>query len=338
MEVDMKKYVLGVDGGGTKTQCALYDINGNEIDLINWGPTNHEVLKGGYLGLKNEMTLLINYLLKRNEIQIDQIVKSVFGMAGVDTKEQHKVISKIINELGIDDFILCNDAYLGIKAGSTNGYGIGVVNGTGCCVASIDINGDKLQIGGLGMMTGDFGGGVYIGEKLIQSVYNYFLRCGEYTCMVDMIPEELKVESKFDFIDNVRNKIDEGIIKVSDLNIIVFEAANRGDPLAIRILEEIGETLAASVNGCLKELKSEADKPIQIVLTGSINTKGSNPTIINTLKDKIYSRYKDSIIEFIILDKMPVIGAIIWALENVIGREEINRLFFKADSNYPGEE
>lgn len=328
----MKEYVLGVDGGGTKTQCALYDIDGNEIDLINWGPTNHELLKGGYLGLKSEMTLLVNFLLKRNEIQINQIVKSVFGIAGVDTKEQHKVISKIINELGFNDFILCNDAYLGIKAGSPNGCGVGVVNGTGCCVAGIDSTGSMLQIGGLGMMTGDFGGGVYIGEKLIQSIYNYFFRCGEYTCMVDMLPEELKVGSKFDFIDNVRNKTDDGIVKISDLNIIVFEAANKGDAVAISVLREIGESLAASVNGCIRELEFQCDRSIEIVLYGSINIKGNNPTIINTLKGKVCSRYKERAIEFIVLDKLPVVGAVIWALEDIINREEINRLFFNASS------
>jgi len=326
----MKKYVLGVDGGGTKTQCALYDLEGNEVDIINWGPTNHEGLKGGYLGLKSEMTLLVNYLLKRNDIQIDQIVKSVFGIAGVDTKGQHKIISKIISELGIGDFILCNDAYLGIKAGSPNGYGVGVVNGTGCSVAGIDDNENKLQIGGLGMMTGDFGGGVYIGEKLIQSIYNYYFRCGEYTCMIDMIPDELKVETKFDFIDNVINKIDEEAIDIADLNLIVFEAANRGDIVAINILKEIGECLAASVNGCLKEMKFDDSKPIQIVLSGSINTKGSNPTIINTFKEKVCSMYRDRDIEFVVLDKLPVIGAVIWAFEGLISRSEINRLFFRA--------
>jgi len=328
----MKKYILGLDGGGTKTQCALYDIEGNEVDLINWGPTNHEVLKGGYLALKSELTLLVNYLLKRNDINIDQIVKSVFGIAGVDTKEQYRVISKIISELGFSNFVLCNDAFLGIKAGSPNGCGVGVVNGTGCCVAGIDNAENKLQIGGLGMMTGDFGGGVYIGEKLIQAIYNYYFRCGEYTCMLDVIPEELKVSSKFDFMDNVLHKIDAETIKVSDLNIIVFEAANRGDILAINILSEIGESLAASVNGCLKELKFDDSKPIQIVLSGSINIKGSNPTIINTLKEKILSKYKDKIFEFVVLDRLPVIGAVIWAMEDIISRREIDKLFFSTPS------
>lgn len=324
----MKQYVLGVDGGGTKTQGLLYDIEGNEVDFIHWGPTNHEVLKGGYTGFRSEMSLMINYLLKRNGLQISQIVKSVFGMAGVDTKGQHKVISQILSELGLTNFKLCNDAYLGIKAGSKNGWGIGVVNGTGCCVAGIDRLGNTLQVGGLGMITGDFGGGVYLGEKFIQSIYNYYFRCGEYTCMLDMLPEELKVESKFDFIDNVVNKIEEGIISVPDLNRIIFEAANRGDALAVKILVELGRSLAHSVNGCIRELNFDTPQ-LQVILSGSINTKAPNPTITNTLKECVTSWNKDRTIEFTVLDKLPAIGAIIWALEDIMERKEINRLFMR---------
>ena len=42
----MKEFALGVDGGGTNTQCALFDLEGNLIDVLDWGPTNHEVLAG----------------------------------------------------------------------------------------------------------------------------------------------------------------------------------------------------------------------------------------------------------------------------------------------------
>ncbi|MDF2986819.1 MAG: hypothetical protein K0R50_2329 [Eubacterium sp.] len=323
----MAQYVLGVDGGGTKTQCALYDIEGKQVDFINWGPTNHEVLKGGFLAVKSEMTVMVNYLLKRNGIQLNQIVKSVFGMAGVDTKSQHAEVSKIIKDLGFENFELYNDAYLGIKAGSKNGWGIGVVHGTGVCVAGIDHLGNTLQIGGQGMLTGDFGGGTYLGGKFIQSIYNYYFRCGEYTYMLELLPDELKVSSKHDFIDNATKKIDEGLIKVAELNRLVFEAANREDAAAINILKELGESLAQSINGCIRGMDFEESVSLQIVLSGSINTKANNTTIIDTIKERVASGNRDRTIEFIILDKIPAMGAVIWALESILDRSEINRIF-----------
>ncbi len=326
----MDKFVLGCDGGGTKTQCALYDIYGNEVDLVNWGPTNHEVLKGGFQDLKSELRLLFNYILKRNNIHEKQIVKSVFGMAGVDTAEQHRIVSGIIMELGIKDFSLCNDAYLGIKAGCREGYGIGVVNGTGCCVAGIDHHGRRIQIGGQGNITGDLGGGVYIGERFIQTIYNYYFRCGEYSCMVDMIPEMLKVDSKYSFIDNLLEKVNQGVIKISDLNVIVFDAANKGDACAVNILSELGKNLATAVNGIFRELDFVENKPVEIILAGSVMTKGCNATLINALKEEICSKNHERIIEFKLLDKLPVIGAVICALEDSMDRDTICKIFFNS--------
>jgi N-acetylglucosamine kinase-like BadF-type ATPase len=64
----MNKYVLGVDGGGTKTQCALFDIEGNRIVLVNWGATNHETLKGGFAELEEQLRALLGHILEKNRL------------------------------------------------------------------------------------------------------------------------------------------------------------------------------------------------------------------------------------------------------------------------------
>lgn len=48
------KYVLGVDGGGTKTHAVLFDGDGNLVDMVEWGPTNHESLREGFVELKGK--------------------------------------------------------------------------------------------------------------------------------------------------------------------------------------------------------------------------------------------------------------------------------------------
>ncbi|MCX7709868.1 MAG: N-acetylglucosamine kinase [Clostridia bacterium] len=325
----MMRYVFGVDGGGTKTHCALFDIEGNEIDIIHWGPTSHEVLKGGFKELKSELALILNYILRKNNIEPNQIIKGVFGLAGVDTDEQHNIVSGMITELGFKDFILCNDAFLCVKAGSPEGYGVGIINGTGCCVAGIDSRGKMLQIGGLGHLTGDIGGGTGLGEYAVRAGYNYLFRCGEYTCIADLLFKELKIDSKYDLINNIHKKTANGEIKISDLNRLVFEAANMGDDIAISILEKVGEELAASASGALKELEFGANRRIPIVLAGSINLKGSNPALVNKLKMSIASKNPDKEVDFIMLERPPVIGAAIWALESILSQREIHANFFR---------
>ena len=39
----MKKFIIGVDGGNTKTDYLLYDTEGNFIDGVRSGTCSHEV-------------------------------------------------------------------------------------------------------------------------------------------------------------------------------------------------------------------------------------------------------------------------------------------------------
>lgn len=55
----LKTAVIGVDGGETKAHCALFDTDRNKIDMLSWGTTNYECLKGGFGELKEQSGKLI---------------------------------------------------------------------------------------------------------------------------------------------------------------------------------------------------------------------------------------------------------------------------------------
>ena len=159
----MNEYVIGVDIGGTKSHLALFDIEGNFIDMGLWGPLNHESLPGSFDQFKKEFSQFLTQVLSKNKISKKQIVYSALGVAGVDTKQQHAIVSEILKKIGLENFTLANDAYLGIPAGSKTGTGICAINGTGCTLAGINKKGKMLQIGGVGFLSADMGGGGYIG-------------------------------------------------------------------------------------------------------------------------------------------------------------------------------
>lgn len=320
------KYVLGVDGGGTKTHAVLFDGDGNLVDMVEWGPTNHESLREGFVELEREMKKLLDHLLSRNSIEVGDIASSALGMAGVDTRRQHKIISDIIRRLGIENFVLSNDAYLGVKAGCPSGVGICVINGTGCTVAGIDGEGKMVQIGGQGSLTGDAGGGGQIGMEAISRVYDHLFRLEPYTILKDMIFEQLGIESKYDYMEEVPVALENGTLKLSELCIKVFDAANLGDKTAISILESVGRELGRSVNGAINELNFKDIPVIDIVLAGSVNVKGSNPSLVNAIKDQVESKNPDKEFNFIILKQPPVAGAAIWAFEKLGYKNMFNKV------------
>lgn len=310
----MGNYVLGVDGGGTKTHCALFDIHGNKVDLVIWGPTNYEVLEGGFAGLKKELEGMIAHILRKNGLTLLDICYSVFGLSGVDSKFQHEQISGLISGLDLKDHILCNDAFLGIKAGIVNQYGICAINGTGCTVAGIDPEGGMLQIGGYGGYSADEGGGSFLGTLAVSSVYNFLYRNGAGTVLKDLLFQYLHIQSKSDFMEAIIIGTAKGEFSVKDFNSFIFKAANLGDEVALGILEGMGKQYAQSINSAIRHLNYNECEELSVVLAGSIHMHGESAIAIDRMMTDVLSENQQIKIVFYKLERPPVMGAIVWAI------------------------
>lgn len=313
----MKKYVMGVDGGGTKSHLAIFDENAVKIDFRAYGTLNHECMSGAFGQLEQELEAFLLGTMRENGVTHEQLAYSVFGLAGVDTKKQHKIISEMLERLGFKNFTLCNDAYLGIPAGSPDGAGICAINGTGCTVAGKDRNGRVMQIGGFGGLSGDLGGGSRMGKDAIGSVYRELFRSGEHTVMTDIIFKSLGIANKYDFTETLIEKIENGSVNISSYNRVLFEAAALGDKAALKILDDIAENYAGAISCMLNELDFPKNEPVNIVLAGSVFARGEHPVMIDSLKHLVRIGNPDRNLNYVTLEKPPVAGAIIWALHEI---------------------
>lgn len=309
------RYVLGVDGGGTKTHCALYDADTGRLDMLQWGPTSHEVLSGGFTELRTVMRDMFRSLLTRNNIIMADIEYGVLGIAGIDTPDQHKVISTILSELGLQRFLLCNDTYLGIKAGSANGTGVCAVNGTGSCVVGMDAKGHVVQIGGLGTYTADFGGGNRLGPSAVGKVYGQLFRGEPYTELTTSMFRWLDITDKYEFIPLVLKHMEADRAKTMlTLCKMLFETAALGDPAALDILETSGKSYAGAIIGAIGELSFLPDELIDITFVGSLFAKSACRHIQETAETLVRQRLPAKSLSFQTLSVPAVAGALLWAL------------------------
>lgn len=318
----MKKYVIGVDGGGSKSHLAIFDDNADKTDFRARGTLNHECMQGSFAELERELRVFLHGALQENGIGMEQIDYAVFGLAGVDTKKQHLIVSDILERLGFDKFTLCNDAYLGIPAGSSDGTGICAINGTGCTVAGKNVAGKTMQIGGVGGISDDLGGASYMGRTAVGRVYRSLFRQGEPTVMTDMLFKSIGITSKYDFIEIFTEKLENREFKPSRFNRLLFEAAALGDKVACEALETVAANYAGAVNCLLEELDFPKDRETHIVFAGSVFVKGEHPILIDTVKRLVENRNPSQKIKYVRLEKPPVAGAIVEAL-NRIGCERL---------------
>jgi N-acetylglucosamine kinase-like BadF-type ATPase len=325
------RYVLGVDGGGTKTHCALYDADTGRLDMLKWGPTNHEGMAGGLDDLPGTLRQMFAALLNRNNICMSDIETGVLGLAGVDTAEQHRVISSILTGLGLRRFILCNDAFLGIKAGSSSGAGICAISGTGCCITGLDHRGNQVQVGGLGAYTGDLGGSSMLVPRAVGLVYGQLFREQPYTELTRAMFRWLDITDKDEFIDLLTTRLNDDYAKTTlDLCRILFATAEEGDRASLALLEESGESYAGGIAGAITQLSFTPDETVEIVFAGSLFTKAECTHAQKTAERILRGRFPVRELLFTTLDVPCAAGAVIWALSEIGlagSRENVLRLF-----------
>lgn len=328
------EYVLGVDGGATKTDYMLFTTSGVFTGHVRGGPGNHEVYADGYAGAGREYRKLLDKLFQKTGISIEQIVFSVWGLGGIDIDEQRIRTEEILSEMGLNDHIVCNDGFLGIKAGAKAGFGICSINGTGTSCVGIDPSGKSFQIGGTGLLFGDEAGGSALGGWVVRGVYDSLFRCGQATLMKEMLFEKLGINNADDLVKGYYQRVVYGDMGTADLNSLLFHAALAGDSCALEILDNVGIELGKSIIGMINYLDFSSVHTIEIVLAGSIYRKAEHPGMFNAMK-KFVSTHIDHEYEYIfnVLDAQPVAGAVIWALEEFrkgsVGAEE-KELIIKA--------
>ncbi|MDE5896351.1 MAG: hypothetical protein K2H43_00895, partial [Clostridia bacterium] len=230
-----KRYLIGVDGGNTKTLYFLHDCEGNYIDHVAAGTCSHEALPDSYAGTERELGLRLGELLSRNRIGAEAVEFAVFGLAGADFAHQKRELSAIVERLGFRRFLVENDGYLGLKAGSLSGAGICNINGTGTVTVGINERGERLQIGGLGGISSDKAGAEYIAGRGMAAVYDAIYRCGKETLLRGMFFREFGVSDEADFSLRAGNALHskEGVFKI---NKMMEEAERRGDECVIGLL------------------------------------------------------------------------------------------------------
>ena len=309
-------YVLAVDGGGTKTHAILYNTLDQSAFLTDGGATNHEYLKGGFSEVRQKLELMTNDIILEGKICIEDISNSVWGISGLDTSSQHNIIKGFISELGFSSFTLCNDSCLAIKAGTKHGYGICLVSGTGPNTVGLNHKNKIFQIAGQLELTGDFGGGMMIGKAAVRTVYQNLFRYHKDTILMKLFFDLYGISSKYEFMDKVMENSENGNIPIPQLAKLVFDAANLGDEESIKMLEIMGREYALNTKSLVEELDFPENEDLEIVLVGSLFTKGWSTIHIESLSNWL-NRILKRPYKLITLKDPPVMGALAWALNNL---------------------
>ncbi len=312
-------YYIGVDGGGTKTEYALFDAEKNIVADVKGPGSNHENMEGSFDEAAKHIWDGINGLLAEAGKSLDDVDYTLMGLAGIDHPFQHDEMYSRLETYGLRNFEIYNDGFIVVKAGSVTGAAIGYNCGTGTCCNSIDRDGNMLQLAGFGEFSGDAGNGHWIAATAYKLIYDELFLGLEKTRLTELIFEKRGFKNDGDFLDAV-SLLDTNDSEPFRRELIdaFFEAAEAGDKPVMKAVEFMAERGSALIAAHVNKMNfGGKEDEIEVVLSGSIHTKLPSKIYVDLLKEKTIGRTNRSF-NFITLRQPPVTGCINWILQEYV--------------------
>src|ERR1051325_5884574 len=134
-------YILGVDGGNTKTIALVAQFDGRIIGAGRSGCSDIYGAASAEAAIA-ALEQAVQSALREAGLQPEALTAAAFSLAGADWPEDFDFLRKAIKERGFGRTVLVvNDALGALRAGSPDGLGVTVACGTGAAVGARGSNG-----------------------------------------------------------------------------------------------------------------------------------------------------------------------------------------------------
>lgn len=302
------KYFLGVDVGGTKTHSLIADETGQALGFATGGPGNWEGV--GYAGLTRVLLEVTSCAAGIANITIGQIAGTGMGIGGYDWPSERQAHLDAIRPLGLHcPLEIVNDATLGILAGTTEGWGVSIVAGTGCNGRgwTKDHKREGRAVGGGSYWSGEYAGGFDIVARALQAVTFEWLKRGPTTALTQAFIRHFRAKSLEDLVEGIymqRYHLE------SSLVLMVFDVAKSDDPQALEVMRWAGWELGQIGVGVINQLGFQ-EKAFDVVLIGSLHD--GHPLLNQSLRETILAVAPKA--NFIRLTVPPVVGGVLLGME-----------------------
>ncbi len=225
-------YSIGIDGGGTKTDCLVLADDGSVIGEGRGGPSNP--LRSGFDEAFRSIGEASAEALKSARLRPGDITSVCVGLAGAGRRS---VIRRVMVFLGREfpraTAQVTTDYEIALETAAGTGPGIVLISGTGSVAYGRNAAGETARSGGYGPWIGDEGSAFEIGRRAGAAVARARDLDAPVTLLAEMIPTVLNCPDWDDLMQRIMKNPDEVF---PHLFTAVAEAANSEDSTAKEIL------------------------------------------------------------------------------------------------------
>jgi len=305
------KYLIGIDGGGTKTKAVLSDLNGKTTFAIEVGPSN--LLTVGESGVKEVCSEVLSFFINKQKLRPDEIVLWSLGLAGAGREPDQIRAQKVVESFGFENRVFTtSDAHIALIGAFAGREGIIIISGTGSICFGLDDQSQLFRSGGWGYLLGDEGSGYYIGQQaIIAALWDYDKR-GPVTKLRSRIESHFKLDSIQEVIPKIYRKDSKVKEEIANIAPLVFTLVRSGDQVAKEIISDAAKGLGDQILSVAKQM-DKLDGSIEVAYIGSIFQQKE----IMLPKIRSYLRKHFGLLDIHAPELEPALGAILLGLQKL---------------------
>jgi N-acetylmuramic acid 6-phosphate etherase len=305
-----QQLILGVEGGGTKTDWVLVRSDG----------TKSEVIDSGQMPAANLLLISDDHLTNLLRQLPQEVDRAGVFLAGCKTDEHRARIRKIGESVWPNvKLAVGGDRDSGFAAAFGDRDGIATISGTGSAVTGRK-NGRIEKAGGGGHILGDGGGGYTLAIRALRQVLRSYDLAHTVTVSGQEILHALMLNQMEDLIEWTQHA---DKTAVASLAPVVISAAELGSVEMMAVLKEGAAMLATSTASVAKWL--EYDRPDVRLLGGNFLHQ---PLYVELFREALGERIETSSVET--CDTLGAFGAAYLAASET-APIDVSKLYIPAD-------
>ncbi len=264
-------YVLGIDGGGSKTAVwlsrqdapARWTVIGRGVA----GPSNPQSV--GFDAAFRNLDAAVDAAFADARLPVGEVAAACGALAGAERDSDRQRVETWARERRLASRLaLVHDALPLLAAGTPAGFGVGLIAGTGSFAFGQNDRGESARAGGWGYLLGDEGSGYAIALAALQSAAHAADSRGPATRLLERFMTKFELAQPLDLINVIyQSGVDRATIAAwSD---IVIEEAAAGDTVASSVVSRAARELAETVAAVCRKLKFDRT-PFPLALGGGL--------------------------------------------------------------------
>lgn len=289
----MSGYVLGIDGGGTKTQAIILDAAGHYIGSGIAGSSNFNNI--GVEAATANIGEAVNMVRQGAGIDETTFDATFLGIAGVVSEEDRAIVRSMAESLklapakrtGVD-----HDCRIALAGGLAGAPGIVQIIGTGTSCFGINAAGDGWLAGGWGYLIADEGSGYWLGIEALKAAIAAYDTRGPDTTLLPAVMAALGINNMEEIMQRLY-VARMSVTEIAALSRLIIEAARHDDSVAAGIIASGANEIARSVEAVARYLHFDED--VRLVLIGGITQAGE--VVTEPLRQAIHTRLPHCSIE-----------------------------------------